>query len=82
MKTIIHKAETRGHANHGWLNSYHTFSFAGYHDPSRVQFGALRVLINDQKLNKRDGLGVWDTDKLSIAADSEAEVLLMEVPMN
>ncbi len=236
MKTVIHKAETRGHANHGWLNSYHTFSFAGYHDPSRVNFGALRVLnddivaggrgfgqhphdnmeiisiplkgelehgdntgghgiiksgevqimsagsgiahseknassteavnflqiwvfpkvrniqprydqklfpaeerinkfqtvvspikdgnglwinqdawfslgklhngfsteyslnnktngvyafviegdvtINGQKLNKRDGLGVWDTDKLSIAADSEAEVLLMEVPMN
>lgn len=236
MKTIIHKAGTRGHANHGWLNSYHTFSFAGYHDPSRVNFGALRVLnddivqggrgfgqhphdnmeiisiplkgalehgdntgghgiiksgevqimsagsgiahseknasateavnflqiwvfpkerniqprydqklfsaderinkfqtvvspekngkslwinqdawfslgklkagfsteyklnnktsgvyafvlegdvtISDQKLNKRDGLGVWDTDKLSIAADSEAEVLLIEVPMN
>ena len=236
MKTVIHKAETRGHANHGWLNSYHTFSFAGYHDPSRVNFGALRVLnddsvaggrgfgqhphdnmeiisiplqgalehgdntgghgiiksgevqimsagsgiahseknasstepvnflqiwvfpkvrniqprydqklfpvedrinkfqtvvspekdanglwinqdawfslgklnagfateyalngktngvyafviegdvtINNQKLNKRDGLGVWDTDKLSIVANAEAEVLLMEVPMN
>ncbi|CAN0496881.1 unnamed protein product, partial [Phaeothamnion confervicola] len=40
------------------------------------------VTINGQKLNKRDGLGVWDTDKLSIVADSEAEVLLMEVPMN
>jgi quercetin 2,3-dioxygenase len=236
MKTVIHKAETRGHANHGWLDSHHTFSFAGYNDPSRVNFGALRVLnddivaggrgfgqhphdnmeiisiplkgalehgdnsgghgiikagevqimsagsgiahseknassteavnflqiwvfpkvkniqprydqklfpgeerinkfqtvvspekdgnglwinqdawfslgklqagfsteyalnknsngvyafviegdvtINGQRLNKRDGLGVWDTDKLSIVADSEAEVLLMEVPMN
>jgi hypothetical protein len=236
MKTVIHKAETRGHANHGWLNSHHTFSFAGYSDPSRVNFGALRVLnddivaggrgfgqhphdnmeiisiplkgtlehgdntgghgiiksgevqimsagsgiahseknasateavnflqiwvfpkvrniqprydqklfpaeerinkfqtvvspekdasglwinqdawfslgklqagfsteytlnknsngvyafviegdvtINGQELNKRDGLGVWDTDKLSIVADSNAEVLLMEVPMN
>lgn len=236
MKTVIHKAGTRGHANHGWLDSHHTFSFAGYHDPSRVNFGALRVLnddivaggrgfgqhphdnmeiisiplkgslehgdntgghgiiksgevqimsagsgiahseknassteavnflqiwvfpkvrniqprydqklflaenrinkfetvvspekdgkglwinqdawfslgklqagssteyvlnknsngvyafviegdvtINGQKLNKRDGLGVWDTDKLSVVADNEAEVLLMEVPMN
>lgn len=236
MKTIVHKANTRGHANHGWLDSHHTFSFAGYDDPSRVHFGVLRVLnddvvkggmgfgqhphdnmeiisiplkgslehgddtggkgiiksgevqimsagsgiahseknassteavnflqiwvfpkeknitprydqkefaagerinkfqtvispeknngalwinqdawfqlgnlkkgftteyslkktgngvyafiiegdvtINDQKLNKRDGLGVWDTDKLSISADSDAEVLLMEVPMN
>ena len=236
MKTIIHKANTRGHANHGWLDSHHTFSFAGYHDPSRVHFGLLRVLnddvvtggmgfgqhphdnmeiisiplkgslehgdntgghgiiksgevqimsagsgithseknasqieavnflqiwvfpkernikprydqkefpsaervnkfqnvvspdksngalwinqdawfhlgnlkkgfaieyalkktgngvyafvvdgevtINDQKLNKRDGLGVWDTDKFSISADTDTEVLLMEVPMN
>jgi quercetin 2,3-dioxygenase len=40
------------------------------------------VTINDQKLNKRDGLGVWNTDKLSISADSNAELLLMEVPMN
>ena len=40
------------------------------------------VTINGQKLNKRDGFGVWDTDKLSITADSDAEVLLIEVPMN
>ncbi|HRI80734.1 MAG TPA: pirin family protein, partial [Cyclobacteriaceae bacterium] len=40
------------------------------------------VTINNQKLNKRDGLGVWDIDKLSISADNDSEVLLIEVPMN
>jgi redox-sensitive bicupin YhaK (pirin superfamily) len=44
---IIHKAESRGHAQHGWLDSHHTFSFANYYDPERVHFGALRVLNDD-----------------------------------
>jgi redox-sensitive bicupin YhaK (pirin superfamily) len=44
---IVHKAESRGKADHGWLKSRHTFSFAGYYNPERVNFGALRVLNDD-----------------------------------
>lgn len=44
---IIHKADSRGYADHGWLKSHHTFSFAGYFNPERVNFGALRVLNDD-----------------------------------
>lgn len=47
MKTILHKAKTRGNANHGWLVSNHSFSFGNYHDPERMNFGMLRVLNDD-----------------------------------
>lgn len=47
MKQIIHRGTSRGNANLGWLNSYHTFSFAEYHDSTRMHFGALRVLNDD-----------------------------------
>lgn len=47
MKTVLHKADSRGHANHGWLDTHHTFSFASYYDPERIHFGALRVLNDD-----------------------------------
>lgn len=45
--SVLHKAETRGNANHGWLQSYHTFSFANYHNRERMNFGVLRVLNDD-----------------------------------
>lgn len=47
MNSIIHKANSRGHSNHGWLDSYHSFSFANYHNPGRMNFGVLRVLNDD-----------------------------------
>jgi redox-sensitive bicupin YhaK (pirin superfamily) len=47
VKTILHKASTRGHSDHGWLDAWHTFSFSDYYDPYRVNFGTLRVLNDD-----------------------------------
>jgi redox-sensitive bicupin YhaK (pirin superfamily) len=65
MKTVLHKSTTRGHANHGWLNSYHTFSFAGYYNPERIHFGALRVL-NDDTVAPGMGFGTHPHDNMEI----------------
>jgi redox-sensitive bicupin YhaK (pirin superfamily) len=65
MNTVIHKAETRGKANHGWLNSHHTFSFANYHNPERMNFGVLRV-INDDIVQAGMGFGTHPHKNMEI----------------
>lgn len=63
--TVLHKAETRGHANHGWLDSHHTFSFANYYNPERMHFGVLRVL-NDDRVDAGMGFGTHPHDNMEI----------------
>ena len=65
MKTIVHKANERGHANHGWLNAYHSFSFANWYKPEKVQFGMLRVL-NDDTIAAGMGFGTHPHDNMEI----------------
>lgn len=67
METIIHKAETRGKANHGWLNTHHTFSFGSYNDPARTQFGMLRVL-NDDIVSPGAGFGMHPHNNMEIVS--------------
>jgi quercetin 2,3-dioxygenase len=65
MKKTIHRADSRGLADHVWLKSRHTFSFAAYHDPERVRFGLLRVL-NDDIVEPGEGFGTHPHDNMEI----------------
>ena len=65
MKTTIIKADSRGNANHGWLNAYHSFSFANYYNPDREQFGVLRVL-NDDTIAAGMGFGTHPHKNMEI----------------
>jgi len=64
-KTTIHKAGSRGHENHGWLDTYHTFSFADYHNSERMHFGVLRVL-NDDTVAGGMGFGTHPHNNMEI----------------
>ena len=63
--TILHKADTRGNADHGWLKSKHSFSFASYYNPERMHFGVLRVL-NDDTVSAGMGFGTHPHDNMEI----------------
>ena len=63
--SVLHKANTRGNANHGWLNAYHSFSFGSWYNPDRIQFGMLRVL-NDDTIAAGMGFGTHPHDNMEI----------------
>lgn len=65
MKTIFHSATSRGHADHGWLNAHHSFSFANWYDPNRIHFGMLRVL-NDDIVAAGEGFGMHPHNDMEI----------------
>ena len=65
MNTVFHPSDSRGHADHGWLDTYHSFSFANWHNAERMHFGALRVL-NDDKVIGGAGFGTHPHDNMEI----------------
>lgn len=75
MKLTLHRSGCRGHFDHGWLKTWHTFSFASYYNPDRMHFGALRVL-NDDIVQAGMGFGTHPHDNMeiiTIVLDGELE---------
>lgn len=67
MKVVVDKASSRGYFNHGWLKTYHTFSFADYYNPKRMHFGMLRVL-NDDTVAAREGFGMHPHKNMEVVS--------------
>ena len=65
MNTVLHKQDTRGYADHGWLKAKHSFSFANYYNPERMHFGVLRVL-NDDIIEASGGFETHPHDNMEI----------------
>lgn len=67
MNKVIYRGNDRGFANHGWLQSHHTFSFANYYNPEKIHFGALRV-FNDDSVKGGMGFGTHPHDNMEIVS--------------
>ena len=65
MNKVLHPAQSRGFADHGWLKSFHSFSFANYYNPQKMHFGVLRVL-NDDEVAPSMGFGTHPHDNMEI----------------
>jgi quercetin 2,3-dioxygenase len=65
MQTVLHPAANRGHADHGWLRTWHSFSFADYYDPGKIRYGSLRVL-NEDYVSPGTGFGTHPHDNMEI----------------
>ena len=81
MKITIHKSQDRGHVNHGWLDSYHSFSFGEYYDPNKMGFGKLRV-INDDFIAAGSGFGKHPHKNMEIITIMLSGILKHQDSMN